>query len=241
MGVFRIGTGGTSDGDTLIQVEGIIGSDFNDTLVGGGFFPLIQLDGGDGDDLLFDYGGASILNGGAGNDTMIGRLGADAFNGGGDIDVVRYADAIGAVNVNLATGMGTGADAQGDTYVDVENVVGSIFFDTLTGDDQNNRIEGLGGRDRVTGGRGTDQLYGGNDLDTFVYDTTDWGNDLIFDFQVHGNDVIEISGAGLTFADFTVVDTAFGIRLDYDDPINGLQTIAIANVGVGDIDSGDFV
>ena len=240
VGHFRIGTGGTSQGDRLIQVEGIIGSNFNDTLVGSGVYALAELSGGAGDDLLFDYGGASQMNGGSGNDTMIGRLGADAFDGGADIDVVRYADAIGAVNVNLATGMGTGADAQGDTYVNVENVVGSNFFDTLTGDNQGNRIEGMGGRDRITGGGGTDLLFGGTGIDTFVYDTTNWGNDLIYDFDAT-SEFIDVSAIGLTFASFTVVDTAFGIRLDYTDPTNGFQSISLGGVDVGDISAANFV
>ena len=175
VGLFRVGTGGTAQGDTLTGIEAIIGSDHGDTLVGTGFYSPIRLDGGDGDDLLFDYGGTAILNGGNGNDTMIGRLGADQFDGGADIDVVRYADAVGAVNANLQFGVGSGADAQGDTYANVENLVGSRFFDTLVRDAGDNRLEGLAGRDRITGGDGNDRMYGGADLDTFVSTNGNWG------------------------------------------------------------------
>ena len=240
VGLFRIGTGGTAQGDQLVGVEAIIGSSFGDTLVGAGFYPVIQLDGGDGDDLLFDYGGVGNLNGGAGNDTMIGRLGGDNFDGGDDIDVVRYADAIGAVNANLTTGVGTGADAEGDTYVNVENLVGSIFFDTLTGDGEVNRIEGGRGRDSINGKAGDDQLFGGDDLDTFVYDIANWGNDLIFDFDA-SRELLDFTAVGLTFNDFTEVDTAFGVRLDYTDPTHGFQSIALGGVNPGEIDATNFV
>ena len=239
VGIYRVGTGGTAQGDTLIYMEAITGSDYGDTLVGGGL-PLVELRGGGGDDLLFDYGGTANMYGGAGNDTMIGRLGADHFYGGADTDVVRYADAIGGVDISLATGLGFGADAQGDTYDGVENLVGSIFFDTITGDDGSNRLEGLGGRDTITGGGGTDFLYGGGDIDTFRYDSTDWGVDYIYDFE-DGLDRLDLTAIGLDFSDFTVVDTAFGIRLDYNDPTNGIQSIAIANLDVGDISAADFV
>ena len=240
VGLFRTGTGGTAQGDALSGIEAITGSALGDTLVGAGAFPVIRLDGGAGNDLLFDYGGKGILNGGAGNDTMIGRLGADDFDGGADIDVVRFADAVGAVTVDLTLGTGIGADAQGDTFVNVENLVGSIFFDTLIGDGGVNRLEGGAGRDRLTGKGGDDQLFGGADLDTFVFDTTDWGNDLIFDFDA-SRELIDVSAIGLTFDDFNVVDTAFGVRLDYVDSINGLQTIGLGGVAVADIDANDFV
>lgn len=238
VGIYRTGTGGTSQGDQLIYIEGITGSDSADTLVGAGL-AYVVLNGGGGDDLLFDYGGPSALNGGAGNDTMIGRLGADAFDGGPGIDVVRYADAIGAVTADLSTGVGSGADATGDTYANVENLVGSIFFDTLTGDDGNNRIDGLGGRDRITGRGGTDLLFGGADRDTFVFDTTSWGNDYIYDF-VNDFEYLDVSGAGLTFADFTVVDTAFGVRLDYWDGSN-FSSISLAGLAPADLGPEDFI
>jgi len=242
VGLFRVGTGGTAGGDTLIGVEAIVGSNFGDTLVGAGAFPIIQLDGGDGNDLLFDYGGVGILNGGDGNDTLIGRLGADEHNGGDGIDVARFASAVGAVTIDLAAGTGSGADAQGDTFTDVENVVGSRFFDTLTGDGNDNRLEGLAGRDTLTGGEGNDLLFGGADLDTFVFDTGNWGNDTIFDFDANpGREKMDMSALGITFADLTIVDTAFGVRVDYNDPTSGVQTIALGGVGLADITADDFI
>ena len=242
IGLFRIGSGGTAQGDILNGVEAITGSNHGDTLIGAGYYSTIRLDGGDGDDLLFDYGGRGILNGGGGNDIMVGRLGADAFDGGTGTDVVRYSDAIGAVYANLQTGFGAGADAQGDTYVHVENVVGSRFFDTLIGDDGDNRLEGLAGRDTLIGGNGDDQLFGGSDLDTFVFTNGNWGNDIIHDFDAGpGREKMDLSSIGIGFSDLSIVDTVFGVRVEYDHPTYGIQTIALGGVDLADITADDFI
>ena len=236
IGIHRIGTGGTSQGDHLIYMEKIIGSNFADTLVGGG--PAAILEGMDGDDYLFDYGGSSTLNGGAGNDYINGGFGADTIDGGAGIDTISYADTS-SVNINLETGVGTGFNAEGDTFINVENVIGSNAADTITGDAGDNRIEGRYGADLITGGGGNDQLFGGGHADVFIYDTTTFGRDLILDWQ-DNFDKIDLRGSGLTFDSFTVVDTPQGTRLDY---FNGTETVAIHFFGVdpNQLDANDFL
>jgi len=73
-----------------------------------------------------------------------------------------------------------------------------------------------------------------------VFDTTDWGDDLIFDFDPM-QELLDISAIGLSFDSFSVIDTAFGVRLDYIDPTHGLQTIGLGGVTIADIDAGDFI
>ena len=63
--------------------------------------------------------------------------------------------------VNLATDASSGDDAEGDTLVGIENLIGSAFRDTLTGGDEANRFDGKAGDDELHGGRGIDTLYGG--------------------------------------------------------------------------------
>lgn len=67
-------TGG-SGSDTLIGIESLAGSAYNDRLTGNG--GANRLNGGNGDDLI---------NGGTGNDALIGGLGLDRLSGGGGAD-----------------------------------------------------------------------------------------------------------------------------------------------------------
>ena len=76
------GQGGWAEGDLLIAVENVIGSNGNDQLSGSSSANI--LNGGDGDD---------VLDGRGGNDTLIGGIGSDQFvlradGGVGDADFV---------------------------------------------------------------------------------------------------------------------------------------------------------
>ena len=46
------------------------------------------IDGGEGDDYLYGYGGDDVLDGGNGNDVLFGHAGNDTLNGGGGTDVI---------------------------------------------------------------------------------------------------------------------------------------------------------
>ncbi|MFG1437577.1 hypothetical protein V5F35_21145, partial [Xanthobacter sp. V3B-7B] len=65
-------------------------------------------------------------------DTFISDATAQAFNGGGGTDTIDYSGSASAVNVNLTSGVGSGGDAEGDTYTNIEVVVGSAYADTLS-------------------------------------------------------------------------------------------------------------
>lgn len=160
---------GDAVGDTFISIERIFGSNFADSFFGSSTNDY--LDGGPGND---------ILSGRGGNDVLVGGLGADAFDGGFGVDFASYLDALEGVALSLLTG-GTGGEAAGDTFTDVENVEGTDFNDTLEGDNfanflrglnGNNTLRGLGGNDTVDGAKGDDLLDGGdgNDLLRADYD-----------------------------------------------------------------------
>src|SRR5262245_43196852 len=101
-------------------------------------------------------GGADTIMALGGNDTLKGLGGADCLDGGDGIDTALYSDSSAAVGVNLATGAGAGGSAEGDTLVNIENVTGSSYNDSLTGDDRANVLTGMGGNDILKGGGGTD-------------------------------------------------------------------------------------
>ena len=93
-------------------------------------------------DILRGLGGNDMLFGGSGNDTLEGGPGADTLIGGPGMDTADYSASAAAVSVNLLTGLGSGGDAQGDILGGIENIVGSAFNDTLTGDNGGNALDG---------------------------------------------------------------------------------------------------
>ena len=143
---------------------------------------------------------ADLMLGLAGDDTLEGGIGADFLDGGeGSADTASYAGSQSAddagVTVNLATGEGSGDDAEGDTLVGIENLVGSDHHDTLRGNSEVNIIDGGngddmlyggGGGDTLTGGAGDDTLYGGGDDDTL---TGGAGEDTLYGHK--GDDTLE--------------------------------------------------
>lgn len=174
-----MGSGGDAQGDTLTSIERLVGSAFDDTLTGNA--GANQLDGGDGNDFLSGGAGADTLIGGGGNDTLVGGATEDSLVGGDGIDTADYSASAAAVNVNLATGAGSGGDAAGDTLTGIEYAIGSAFADTITGSAGENFLWGGAGNDAIYGGdsndtlhggSGSDTLYGGEDLDIADYSSS---------------------------------------------------------------------
>ena len=127
---------GTATGagfDTFVpnSIEDLIGSPRNDSLRG------------DAND--------NVLSGGAGNDTLQGGGGNDTLDGGAGTNTVSYINAAAAVSVNLRTGLApTDGDGGSDTLVNIQNVTGSSYDDTIEGDSGNNVLDGGGGNDTVS-------------------------------------------------------------------------------------------
>ncbi|SCW95214.1 MULTISPECIES: retention module-containing protein [unclassified Pseudomonas] len=160
------------------------------------------LNAGDGNDVLSAGSGNNTLNGGAGNDLLYSGTGNDLLDGGTGNDTVSYAHATSAVTVNLGllaaqNTLGAGTD----TLSHIENLVGSNFNDTLTGDGASNRLDGGlghdvlnggGGDDLLIGGLGNNTLTGGSGADTFQWLAGNNGHDVITDFTP-GIDKLDLS------------------------------------------------
>ncbi|MBI4788773.1 MAG: M10 family metallopeptidase C-terminal domain-containing protein, partial [Chloroflexi bacterium] len=124
--------------------------------------------------------GFENITGSAFDDNLAGDQGDNIINGGAGSDTVNYSDSTAPVNVNLTTKIGTGTAVGTDTFVSIENAIGSPFDDTLIGDDNANVL---------TGGMGNDQLQARGGNDTYVFGdnagsdtvTESWGTDT-FDF-----------------------------------------------------------
>jgi Ca2+-binding RTX toxin-like protein len=138
--------------DTLAGIEGASGSRGNDVMTG------------DAENNVFVIlnEGSDTVDGGAGDDLIDGGDGVDSLNGGLGIDTLGNLDATAGMTIDL----NTQTDSHGDTLAGFENVLGTVFDDTITGDDAANTLEGGPGADDLFGLGGDDALIGGPDADT---------------------------------------------------------------------------
>ena len=138
----------------------------NDTILGGAGNDTILA--GNDDDSLVGGAGDDILNGGGGRDWIEGGAGADTLQGGNGRDTAIYTGSAAGIVVDLGAGLASGGDAAGDVLMSIEDIYGSRFADTITGDAGSNLIVGDAGDDLLIGGAGTvrDVLLGGANHDT---------------------------------------------------------------------------
>ncbi|MFT3722040.1 MAG: M10 family metallopeptidase C-terminal domain-containing protein [Hyphomonadaceae bacterium] len=146
--------------DTLISIENLTGSGFDDVLTG--------------------TGGANVLSGGAGNDTLIGGGGNDVLDGGTGIDTAVYRSAASGVSVSLAIMIPQATGGSGtNTLRGIENLTGSAFNDVLTGDGGSNVLDGGSGADLLVGGLGND-VYVVDNAGDIVTELVGEGRDTVF-------------------------------------------------------------
>jgi Ca2+-binding RTX toxin-like protein len=125
--------------------------------------------GGAGNDTLTGNADANGLIGNDGNDTLDGAGGADVFDGGAGSDIADYSSRTNPVTVTI-DGVSDDGEAGEDDDVseNVENVVGGLGNDFLTGNGDANALTGGAGDDTLDGGDGVDVLNGGAGEDTLL-------------------------------------------------------------------------
>ena len=258
-------------GDGADTLEG--GAD-NDTIYGGAGNDVIK--GEAGDDKLYTGIGNDRVYGGEGNDELIVQGGNNMLDGGEDMDgedmdIAIYMET-GGVSANLATqsakhlpGMTSGdpfaAPGGGeDTLMNIENVRGSNLLDRLTGDGENNRLEGWDGADTISGGAGNDTIIPNRPMPPATADPDATGTD---DRLAQGEtapvdavdiinggdgvDTVSYAGEAATFSDSTDSATAVAVRAlaidlsadptvvqdDPDTPANESIAYVEATLGTG--------
>ena len=149
--------GGTASGpgvgtDTLVGIEGAVGSDFADTFDATGFTGDASTPG--------TPIGFNEFEGRGGNDIITGLTNSQ----GALLTRVSYVSATAGVTVNFTAGTADGDASVGhDTFIGagVANVSGSAFADTLIGSNNPNgtveTFDGRAGNDFIDGGGGFDR------------------------------------------------------------------------------------
>ncbi|WEX79618.1 calcium-binding protein (plasmid) [Sinorhizobium numidicum] len=210
-----LGNGGDAQGDQLSTIENLIGSNFDDLLVGNA--SVNRLDGGGGNDTFRSGAGGSS----AGGITEI-------IIGGAGIDTIDYSASTGGVLARLFSGtsggLSQGGEADGDLLLQTENVIGSNFSDQLFGSTAANKLVSGSGNDQMRGGSGADILSAtGTGAKTLF-------GDGIADGGLAGQDTYRIlGGTGNVIADYQTGEDLFL------NSLNATGGIALTAISIGGV------
>jgi Ca2+-binding RTX toxin-like protein len=159
--------------DTLINMQEIVGSPYDDMISTG---PMRYIGGGDGNDTIIirRKGSAEFFHAGNGNDTIINHSHYTCS----ESEVLQYGDAgndtyYGSANPPLYSGY-TGCFIGGDGNDTYYGNLDSDYFDGGAGDDT---FFGRGNAEKAIGGDGADMLNGNRGPDTLMANDGVSGND----------------------------------------------------------------
>ena len=234
--------------DSLVSIENLSGSAFNDILNGNDLDNVLS--GLGGHDLLFGRGGADTLLGGEGDDFLRGSDGDDVLNGGNGLDRVSNFVAAPTIGVRIdlnVQGIAQNTNYGMDTLIGIEHASGTILADELIGDANANWLwdgsDGIagggsgddtitagGGDDLVETGGGNDTLAGGTGVDTlsFLGGQTEITGGVVFSLTLQG--AAQSTGQGnINASGFENVSGSL-----FDDGLTGDNG---ANILLGDLGS----
>jgi len=222
--------GGSAEGDVLINIEGLLGSTYHDTLEGDDQANAI---GGDlGDDVIRGNGGEDDLSGFLGNDLIFGGVSNDTLRGDKGNDTLS-----GEEGSDLIQG-GEGSDS----------LNGGQGNDTLYGDiSYSGNVNRQANIDLLTGGAGVDQFWlglepsrdtiGGNIVRDFYNVAGDADYGLITDFNPGEGDQIFLSSCDKSYL-FEVISngslSGVGIYINY---LNNTKELIGVVQGTSDINA----
>jgi Ca2+-binding RTX toxin-like protein len=174
----------------------------------------------EGDDSLTGTPDNDVLNALGGDDVINGLAGDDSIDGGDGNDTASYVDAASGVTVSLlvTTAQNTLGDGT-DTLTNVENLTGSAFNDSLTGNINANTLTGGSGNDVLDGRGGADVMVGGTGHDLYYVDDS---SDVIVENAGEGADRV------LAKADFTL---EAGVEVETLGAVNQISTTPLNFTG----------
>ena len=190
---------GHAAGDTLVNIEGLIGSAYGDILNASD--ANNELRGNAGNDQLRGYGGNDIIDGGSGSDKIWGGTGRDSLTGGSGSDtfVFELGDSNGTFNQrDVIDGF------QRDWFLGLVRVQGDLIdlsnIDARPATTANDAFTFIGGSDFYGAGQvRVTQALSANGVDYYNLVQAEVNGDGIADLQVSVFSNLE---ASLTSADF---------------------------------------
>ena len=192
-------------------------------------------------------GTVDVFVGGDGKQVFVADIGNDSIDGGLGRDGVTYASFTEGVNVDLGAGQATTSSSGTDELISIEGIIGTSYNDTLIGDIESNKLNGMAGDDLIKGGLGDDYLIGGVGTDTVSFELA--GSSVSVDLSTNqatgeGNDIVEEfeNVIGSMYADVINGDISDNMIEggDGDDMISGGagNDILIGGSGLDTLDGG---
>jgi Ca2+-binding RTX toxin-like protein len=223
--------------DTLLNIEGVAGSNFADKIYGSNrkdvteWFSLDHF--GDKYTPNVKKGASDFLDGRGGSDTIFVRDGMSkasfkvyldksyAIDQGGNRDTIRNIE-------NAWSGDGN------------DFLQGSSKDNELNGGAGNDVLIGLAGKDVLDGGSGNDTMTGGSSVDRFVFGQSN-GKDIINDFDAIGSNSDKIDLSDTSLGSFSSLKlTQIGSDVKITSASVGLS-IVLKGVDVSDLTAADFL
>jgi Ca2+-binding RTX toxin-like protein len=165
------------------------------------------------------------------NDELVGGIGADVLEGGQGSDSASYRHAATGVVASLEAPQNNTGEAAGDSYISIENLIGSSHDDTLTGDSLHNTLTGLEGNDHYI-------------LDSVSASGSGWVFDTVVESYNEGIDLVTIDSTNIAalIKDYTLADNVengeiVGVK-DFNLTGNDLDNVLTGDSGVNTLSGG---
>lgn len=237
----------------------LFGGSGNDTLRGGAGND--QMFGGDGADKIFGSKGHDVIETGNGNDTASGGGGNDRISALSGKNLIKGEngddDLFGGTDADRIFGGKNNDEMDGGAGRD--KLFGGAGNDILRGDDGNDILKGDLGNDNLNGGKGNDteyggagddnfydsdgndKMFGGTGADDFIFIDTDFGRDVIKDFEF-GVDTLDMGllARALEFAGkdpIAIKEIAAGVRFKVDAD----NWVLVEGAKLSDFQTGDYI
>ena len=239
----NLASGSALDGfvstDSLLNIENVSGSAFNDSISGDA--AANQLSGNAGNDSLLGGAGNDTLDGGAGSDSMAGGADNDSYVVDVAGDQVTELPGEGSDTVQTALGYSLAALPEVEnlslTGALAVNGSGNGAANRLVGNSAANRLDGAGGKDTLDGGFGNDTLVGGSGDDSYLVDAV---GDVVTELAGEGNDTLQTTQASYSLAALgNVENLSYSGAGTFNGTGNALPNLLLGGNGNDTLNGGD--